>query len=186
MNNNLLEDFIINSNQDFYNLMVDFIDEEIFFSDFGLSKINKSTFLELLSQKSSKLNTELKSYFEEITEASTPIFSITCNFQSYSGIYELYIYKLLNKYVIISKNSEESNIEVFNHLPIKMSKIKMLSAIEYVKLEIENYRDNKEYFGDEFSLELEWNFNLPEFLFNQSLITNKTLQSIIEINKSFR
>ena len=163
-------------------------------SDFGIQvgENGEQQLKSRLLDESSKIFSNLSDYRYEIRENSTPIYSGTCSFMSHRDEFELHLFQIDNCYISLT-SGEWSGVEMelykdFESCLNSCSTI-LSDHLSSIEVELSNYEDNKDWYDDsesdgyEMSLEMEWNFYLPEYLFEKGMISKGRLEEIESIQE---
>ena len=158
-------------------------------SDFGIEVGDKGEqqLKSKLLDESSNILSNISDYGSEIKENSTPIYSGTCSFMSHRDEFELHLFQIDNCYISLT-SGEWSGVEMELYKDFE-SCLKSCSTIlsdhlSSIEVELSNYEDNKEYYDDsesdgyEMTLEMEWNFPLPHYLYEKGIISKGRLNEI--------
>lgn len=195
-NTNQLLEFIITENQTLYDILLDenVIGKNDLESDFGISVGNKGEqqLKSKLLDESSDILSNLSDYVEEIRENSTPIYSGSCSFESFSDEFELHLFQIDSCYISL-KSGEWGGVEMelFKDFDscLKSCYTILTDHLDTIEVELSNYKENKEYYDDSesngygMSLDMEWNFYLPDYLFEKGVISTERLDEIESIQK---
>lgn len=191
-----LENFISTESSRLYDILQDenVVGKETLESEFGISVGDKGEqqLKSKLLDESSDIISKLTDYVYEIRENSTPLYSGYCSFESFSNTLELHLMGIDDDYLLLSYSSEENiQLEIFDDLEdclVSCSYV-LSKHLDYFKVELFNYRENKEYYEDskskgyEMSLDMEWNFPLSEYLYEKGVLSKESLDIIDSIEK---
>ena len=191
--NQLLE-FILTENRTLYDILLDenVVGEENLESDFGISVDNKGEqqLKSKLLDESSDIISKLLSYSYEIRENSIPLYSGSCSFESHTEEFELHLFYIDNCYISLVPNEWDVDVmKLYNDLDscIKSCSIIFSGHLDTIEVELSNYKENKEYYDDSessgygMSLDMDWNFPLPDYLFKKGIISKERLLEIDSI-----
>ena len=163
-------------------------------SDFGISVGDKGEqqLKSKLLDESSDILSNISDYGTEIKENSTPIYSGTCSFMSHSDEFELHLFQIDNCYISLTSGEWSGvEMELFKDFDscLKSCSTVLSDHLSTIEVELSNYQENKEYYDDSESdgygmtLEMEWNFYLPEYLFEEGIISEERLSEIKTIEE---
>ena len=191
--NQLLE-FILTENRTLYDILLDenVIGKNDLESDFGISVDNKGEqqLKSKLLDESSDIISKLLSYSYEIRENSIPLYSGSCSFESHTEEFELHLFYIDNCYISLVPNEWDVDVmKLYNDLDscIKSCSIIFSGHLDTIEVELSNYKENKEYYDDSessgygMSLDMDWNFPLPDYLFKKGIISKERLLEIDSI-----
>ena len=193
--NQLLE-FIITENRTLYDILLDenVVGEENLELDFGITVGDKgeqqlkSKFLD----ESSDIISKLLSYSYEIRENSIPLYSCSCSFESHNEEFELHLFYIDNCYISLIPNEwDVDDMKLYNDLDscLKSCSTILSGHLESIEMEMSNYKENKDYYDDSessgygMSLDMDWNFPLPDYLFKKGIISKERLLGLDSIIK---
>jgi hypothetical protein len=192
-----IEKFISTENRLLYDILLDenVVGKENLESDFGISVGNKGEqqLKSKLLNESSDIISKLSSYGYEIRENSTPLYSGYCSFESFTNELDLNLIGIDDYYLLLSYSSNENiQLEIFDDLEdcLESCSYVLSNHLNYFEVELSNYEENKEYYEDSksngygMSLEMEWNFPLPDFLFEKGIISKGRLLEIETIEEN--
>jgi hypothetical protein len=158
-------------------------------SDFGISVGDKGEqqLKSKLLDESSDILSNLSDYDQEIRENSTPLYSGYCSFESHSESFELYLFEIDSCYISLT-SGEWSGVEMELYKDLdscfKSCYTILSNHLDTIEVELSNYKENKEYYDDSesngygLSLEMEWNFYLPKYLYEMGIISKERLDEI--------
>lgn len=163
-------------------------------SEFGISVGDKGEqqLKSKLLDESSDIISKLTDYVYEIRENSTPLYSGYCSFESFNSEFDLHLISIEDNYLLISyKSDEDPHIELFDDLEDCLDSCSyfLSNHLDTIQVELSNYKENKEYYDDSesggygMSLEIEWNFPLPDYLFEKGIISKERLSEIQSIEE---
>ena len=158
-------------------------------SDFGISVGDKGEqqLKSKLLDEFSNILSNLSDYRTEIKENSTPIYSGTCSFISHSEEFELHLFQIDNYYIsLISGEWSGVEMELYKDFEscLKSCSTILSDHLSTIEVELFNYEKNKKYYDDSASdgygmtLEMEWNFPLPYYLYEKGIISKGRLNEI--------
>ena len=186
-----LFEFITTKTSSLYDILLDenVAGKDTLESEFGISVGDKGEqqLKSKLLDESSGLISKLTDYHFEIRENSTPLYSGWCSFESFSSEFDLHLISIEDNYFLISNTSYEGvHMELFDDLEdcLYSCSCFLSNHLDYIQLELSNYKENKEYYDDSesngygMSLEIEWNFPLPDYLFEKGIISKERLDEI--------
>lgn len=191
-----IEEFISTKNELLYDILIDenVVGKENLESDFGIS-VDDNGEQQLKSQlldESSDIISKLSDYGYEIRENSTPLYSGYISFESYTNEFDLHLIGIDGYYLLLSYSSNENyQIEIYDDLEgcLELCPGILSNHLDNFEVEFSNYEENKEYYensktnGYEFTLEMEWNFPLPDYLFEKGNISKERLSEIETIKE---
>lgn len=182
-----------------YDILTDenVVGKETLESDFGISVGDKGEqqLKSKLLDESSDIISKLSSYDYEIMDNSTPLYSGTCSFESHSDEFELYVFLVDNCYIYLTSSGWSGvNMEFYDDLNscLKSCSTILSGHINIIEVELSNYKENKEYYDDSessgngLSLDMEWNFPLPDYLFEKGIISKERLSEIETIEEKIQ
>ena len=191
-----IENFISTESSRLYDILQDenVVGKETLESEFGISVGDKGQqqLKSKLLDEYSEILSKISEYGDEIRENSTPLYSGYCSFESFSNTLELHLMGIDDDYLLLSYSSEENiQLEIFDDLEdclVSCSYV-LSKHLDYFKVELFNYEENKEYYEDSksngygMSLDMEWNFPLSEYLYEKGVISKESLDEIDSIEK---
>ena len=188
--------FITTKNLSLYGILLDenVVGKDTLESEFGISVGDKGEqqLKSKLLDESSNILSNIFDYGTEIKEKSTPIYSGTCSFMSHSEEFELHLFQIDNCCISLTPG-EWSGVEMELYKDYE-SCLKSCSTIlsdhlSTIEVELFNYEENKKYYDDSesngygMSLEMEWNFPLPYYLYEKGIISKGRLNEIESIQE---
>jgi hypothetical protein len=195
-NTDKLSEFITTENLSLYDILSDenVLGIENLELEFGVSNVEdgekqlQSKFLD----ESSNVIAALSEFSSEIRESSIPLYSGFSSFESFTYEFDLHLITLEDNLILLSYSSGDgTRIEFFNELEdsLELCSICLTNHIDYIEVELSNYRENKSYYDDSasvgygMSLNLEWNFPLPDYLLGKEIISREYLSEIKTIEE---
>ena len=196
LNSDKLYKFIKTENPSLYHILTkeNVVGEDNLKSEFRISVGDKGEqqLKSKLLDESSGLISKLTDYHFEIRENSTPLYSGWCSFESFSSEFDLHLISIEDNYFLISNTSyEDVHMELFDDLEdcLYSCSCFLSNHLDYIQLELSNYKENKEYYDDSesngygMSLGMEWNFPLPDYLFEKEINSKERLSEIQTIEE---
>mgnify|MGYP001229746997 CR=1 FL=1 len=191
LNPDKLSMFIKTENQTLYDILLDenVVGEENLESDFGISVGDKGEqqLKSKLLDESSNIISKLLSYSYEIRENSIPLYSGNSSFMSHSDEFELHLFQIDNYYISLTSGEWSGvEMELFKDFDscLKSCSTVLSDHLSSIEVELSNYEENKKYYDDSesdgygMSLEMEWNFPLPYYLYEKGIISKGRLNEI--------
>ena len=124
----------------------------------------------------------LSSDIEEDSDVKS-LFSCHCSADSYGYSNFLYVLKFGNHYLSINIYEDKRQFDISNELPITYCIEIYKNLIEHMEVEVESFRENKDYFED-FTMGIEWNFDLINYAKEKDFITKKEMSDYREFDNT--
>jgi len=188
--------FITTKNLSLYGILLDenVVGKDTLESEFGISVGDKGEqqLKSKLLDESSDIISKLTDYVYEIRDNSTPLYSGYISFESYTNKFDLHLIGIDGYYLLLSYSSNENyQIEIYDDLEgcLELCPGILSNHLDNFEVEFSNYEENKEYYensktnGYEFTLGMEWNFPLPDYLFEKGIISKERLSEIETIKE---
>ena len=189
-----IENFILTENLTLYEILLDenVLGKDGLESEFGITVGNngEQELKSKLLDESSDIISKLLSYSYEISENSIPLYSGSCSFESHTEEFELHLFYIDNCYIsLIPNECSVDKMKLYKDLDdcLKFCSIVLSDHLDTIRVELSNYAENKEFYDDSqsngygMSLDLDWNFPLPDYLFKKGIISKEMLLEIDSI-----
>lgn len=151
-------------------------------SEFGISVGDKGEqqLKSKLLDESSDIISKLTDYVYEIRENSTPLYSGSCSFESFSVEFELHLFKIDSCYIsLTSEDWDGEEMELYKDLDSCLESCYTILSDHLSTIEVDlSIYDDSESNGYGRSLEMEWNFPLPKYLYEMGIISKERLLEI--------
>ena len=189
-----IEKFISTENLTLHEILLDenVVGKDGLESEFGITVENngEQQLKSKLLDESSDIISKLLSYSYEIRENSIPLYSGSCSFESHTEKFELHLFYIDNCYISLIPNEwEVDKMKLYKDLDacLKSCSTVLSDHLDTIRVELSNYAENKEFYDDSqsngngMSLDIDWNFPLPDYLFKKGIISKEMLLEIDSI-----